>query len=244
MRIAISGAANTGKSTLIPYLLRRWPNYVSPTKTYRDVIKEKGLEHSSKTSEESQLIILDFLMKQQEEYKKGSNVFFDRCTLDNLAYTMQANAANRISDEVTAATISLVRESLKNLDIIFWIPFNPSIQVVDDGLRDANEDYIIETNSIFEQLYEHYTENIEDDIFFPKNDCPAIVPMEQLTVDDRVNFVGEFIDDAGNLIEPSGNILSEDNIKLLGNMLNDQLSAKKSDEAIQKLMKDISNGKK
>jgi predicted ATPase len=58
MRISISGCAGSGKSTLLKAFLNRWPMYSTPLKTYRDVIKENNLSHSSNTNDETQLTIL------------------------------------------------------------------------------------------------------------------------------------------------------------------------------------------
>jgi predicted ATPase len=85
MRLAISGTACVGKSTLLKAFLQRWPMYGTPLKTYRDVITENDLEHSSKTTEETQLLILDWMMTTQEKFKKEDNIIFDRCSWDNLA---------------------------------------------------------------------------------------------------------------------------------------------------------------
>jgi len=175
MRISISGPTNSGKSTLVQTFLKKWPMFLTPGKTYRDVITESNLSHSSNTSEETQLLILDWMMKEQEKYSEKSKVVFDRCPLDNLAYTLYANSKNLISDEVCAASISLVRESLKDLDIIFMLRYDPDIKIVDDGMRDTDLDFIKETDQIFGDLYHQYCENLESDIFFPKDDCPAII---------------------------------------------------------------------
>ena len=140
MRIAISGASNSGKTTLINAFLRRWPMYGTPMKSYRELIKENELDHSSKTSEETQLLILDSMMKIQERYNSTDNIILDRCTWDNLAYTLVANSYDQVSDEVTAASISFVKESMKNIDIIFWLEYDPDIKILDNGIRDLNLD--------------------------------------------------------------------------------------------------------
>jgi len=244
MRIAISGTQNSGKSTLVNAFLQKWPMYGTPVKTYRDIIKEANLEHSSQTNEETQLLILDWMMKTQEKMTNEINIIYDRCTWDNLAYTLVANSYDQISDEVTAATISLVRESMKHLDIIFWIPFDEDIKVVDDGLRDTKIEHLREVDQVFSQLYDHYANDLETDIFYPKEDCPAIIPVEGKTIDDRLFYISQFIDDAGALIEPDQNFFSEENLQLLESMLKDQENARKADAAIEKLMKEIKkNGK-
>ena len=244
MRIAISGTSNSGKSTLINAFLRRWPMYGTPMKSYRDLIKEHELEHSTKTNEETQLLILDSMMKIQEQHKSSDNIILDRCTWDNLAYTLVANSYEQVSDEVTAASISFVKESMKNIDIIFWLEYDPDIKIVDDGKRDSKLEYIKEVNGVFSQLYDHYCDNLEADIFYPKEDCPAIIPVEGKTVDDRLFYISQFIDDKGELIDPDSNIFSEENLQLLEQMLTDQNKAKSDDEEVIKLMKEISKIKK
>lgn len=236
MRVAISGAASTGKSTLVNNFLFRWPMYTTPSKTYRDVIKENNLTHSSNTNEETQLMILDWMMQEHVKYPKGSKVVFDRCPWDNLAYTLQGNANGTISDEVTAATISFVRESMKNIDIIFWIPTTPQIKIVPDGLRDTNSDFIKGTNTIFNDLYEQYADALESDVFYPKEDCPAIIKLDGYTIDDRLWFVNQFIDDKGELIETETSILDPSNLDMLEAMLKEQQSLQAEDKKVQKII--------
>jgi predicted ATPase len=244
MRIAISGASNSGKSTLINSFLRRWPMYSTPMKSYRDILKEHNLEHSTKTNEETQLLILDSMMKVQEGFKSTDNIIFDRCTWDNLAYTLVANSYEQVSDEVTAASISFVKESMKDIDIIFWLEYDSDIKVLDNGTRDTNTDYIKEVDGVFKQLYEHYSNDLETDIFYPKEDCPAIIPVEGKTVDDRIFYISQFIDDTGRLIEPDSSLFSEENLQILEQMLTDQTKAKSDDAEVINLMKEISKFKK
>ena len=90
MRIAISGSACQGKTTLITDFLEHWPNYKTPEKNYRDIIKENNLDHSSKTNKKTQKKILEFMIEEQKKYRSSENVIFDRCPLDNLVYSMWA----------------------------------------------------------------------------------------------------------------------------------------------------------
>jgi deoxyadenosine/deoxycytidine kinase len=239
MRIAFSGTQNTGKTTLVKAFLDKYPMFLTPEKTYRDIITENNLTHSSNTTAETQLLILDWMMKNHEKYAKSAKVVHDRCVWDNLAYTLVGNAHGQISDEVTAASISLVRESLKHLDIIFWLPYSDHIQIVDDGMRDINKTYLHEVDSIFEQLYEQYCENLESDIFYPKEDTPAIIRLEGLSVDDRLAYIGEFIDPQGNPIAPDDTLFSDENLKILEDLLKDQELAKASDDYIKQIKDSI-----
>jgi hypothetical protein len=210
-------------------------------KTYRDILKENDLNHSSSTSSETQLIILDWMMTEQKKFPKGSKTIFDRCSYDNLAYTLQGNALNLIPDTVAAASISLVRESLKDLDIIFWLKYNPDIKTVDNGTRETNIDYIMGTEKVFQDLFDQYMENLESDVFFPKEDCPAIIAIDNdfSSVDDRLMFIGEFLDKNGILIEPENSILDLENNDMLTNMIGDQQKAQEADERLLKIIKEF-----
>lgn len=243
MRIAFSGAANTGKTTLVNAFKKRWPMYASPVKTYRDVIKENNLEHSSKTSEETQLHILNWMMEELKNYPKDSKVVYDRCPWDNLAYTLQGNALGLVSDEVAAATISFVKESMKDLDIIFWIPFDDDIKIIKDDLRDADEDYIKGTDAIFQQLFDQYSNDLESDVFYPKEDCPAIIAIVGKSVDDRIFYVSQFIDKLGELIETETSILDPQNVEILEQMIGDQKTQTVNEEQIKRVMAQVSTMK-
>jgi len=218
--------------------------YVTPAKTYRDVIRENLMEHSSLTTEETQLSILDFMMKTHKAFPKDSFVVFDRCPWDNLVYSLYGNSKGTISDEVTAAVISLVRESIKDLDIIFYLQRDPSIPIVDNGVRDIDEDFLDDTDQIFQDLYHQYVENLDVDVFYPKDDCPAILPVEGSTVEERMAYISEFIDYKGDLIQPDESIFSTENLSLMEQMLKDQMSQSKQDDHFKKIIKEVKKGGK
>jgi hypothetical protein len=240
MRISISGSANSGKSTLVKAFLNKWPMYNTPSKTYREFLKENNLSHSSNTSDDTQLTILNWMMEEQSKYPSGSKVIYDRCPLDNLVYTLQGNSLGKISDQTTAATISFVKESMKDIDIIFWLKHNPTIKIVDDVLRDTNEDYIKQTDQLFQGLFDQYMENLEVDVFFPKDDCPAFICLDNTfaTVDDRLMFIGEFIDYKGDLIE-GDSLLDPNNLEVLEQMVKDQERETENETRINKIVSEF-----
>ena len=47
MRIAFSGTGNSGKSETIKSFLYTWKQYKQPEKTYRDILEEEKLDHST-----------------------------------------------------------------------------------------------------------------------------------------------------------------------------------------------------
>ena len=91
MRIAFSGTANSGKTTLLKSFLYSWESFKTPEKTYRDYLVENNLEHSSSTSTETQNGIMNFMIDQMQGYTVDDNVVNDRCPLDCLAYTLWCN---------------------------------------------------------------------------------------------------------------------------------------------------------
>lgn len=244
MRISFSGTANVGKSTLLQSFLKRWPMYKTPIKTYRDIIKENNLNHSSSTTEETQLLILDFMTQTLEANKNEKYVIYDRCVLDNLAYSLHAAEKDLISEDVLGVTVDIVRRSLKNLDIIFWIKYDPSIKIVSDQLRDTNLNYIREIDDIFTGLYEQYSDHLENTPFFIAEDCPAIIPIENIpSLADRLAWIGEFINDKGDLIETGESVLDPKNLEMMEQMLKDQGQWLEKDKQYKNLTNQIKNFK-
>ena len=243
MRISLSGASNVGKTTLLNSFLRRWNNYETPARTYRDVLREEKLAHSSDTTEITQLKILQWMLDEQDKHPKGSRTVYDRCPWDALAYTLQANEANKISDEVTAAVIDIVKASLKNVDIIFWLKYDPNIKIVSNGVREVDTKFIQKTDEIFSDLYQQYANHLEDSPFYLAEDCPAIVPVEGLTVDDRIAWIGEFINAKGDLIVTESSILAPENVDLMEQMLKEQGDWVEKDNQYKNLTQQIKNFK-
>jgi thymidylate kinase len=243
MRASVSGTSNTGKSTLVKAFLKKWPMYKTTAKTYRDILTENNLEHSSKTTTETQILILDWMTATLEENKDEKYVVYDRCPLDNLAYSLHAAENNLISEEVLGLTVDIVRRSLKNLDIIFWLKYDPSIKIVNDGTRDTNLNYIREIDDIFAGLYEQYSDHLGNTPFFIAEDCPAIIPVDMSNLDDRIAWIGEFIDQKGNLVETGESVLDPKNLEMMEQMLKDQGLWIEKDAQYKNLTNQIKNFK-
>lgn len=243
MRIAICGTANVGKSTLIQDFLQEWDMYGREVKTYRDVLNEKGLPHSKKTTKESQKAILDYMVDTLKEFKKGDKVIFDRCPLDNLVYSMWAMSQedNDIDEDFIDECIPIVKEALTNLDIIFFIPmtkFN-KIDIEDDGFRETDEQYIKEIDSFFKVLQRHYHEHPQDNPFFPRDDSPALIEIFG-SKEERIGIIKLYIDAEGDLIGGDGgsDIFNPESLDMMEKLLESQdLSKKDEDEFKEQLEK-------
>ena len=212
MRIAFSGTGNSGKTTLVKSFLYSWDNYITPEKSYRDLLIEEDLSHSSNTTVETQKKILDFFINQVQEHEKGAKVVYDRCPLDNIVYTMWCHekGIEGFDKDFVTSQISLMRESLRFLDIIFLCRFDEKQSVEDDGVRDTDVDFIKEVDNIFYSLYRQYTENPEADIFYPKGDSPCIIELPH-EGQQRIDLISEYVTPEGEMYGEDVSIFNDVN---------------------------------
>lgn len=175
MRIAVIGTACVGKSTFINDFLTNWSSYKKPEKSYRDIITEKKLNHSQQTSKDTQQQILDFMLEQHMQYNRQDNVIFDRCPIDNLVYSIHAfdKGKTDIDEKFIEQCIPMVKECMRFVDLIFYIPKSADITIVDDGFRDTDETFITEVDNMFKQV-EAYSHQ-DGSIFFHIDDKPAVI---------------------------------------------------------------------
>ncbi len=199
MRVSLSGANSTGKTTLINDFLKNWRNYGTPTESYRDVLKKKKLKHSENSSEETQQIILEFLIKQLEGYKEP-NIIFDRCPLDNLAYTSWLNLKGKVSDKFLDETRIAVRESMRKLDIVFFLPLTAAapVPLVDDGFRSVDPVMREEIDNIFKVFQMSWHSG--DGRIAPENDSPAFIEIYG-NPQQRIEMIKLYLNEKG---EPFG----------------------------------------
>ena len=238
MRIAFSGTANTGKTTLIKNFLAVWSQYITPEKTYRDLIKEKNLSHSSSTTTDTQWDILNFMIDQLQSYDKKSKVVFDRCPLDNLAYTLWAHdkGIEGFDKKYVDKCITLTKESMRHLDIIFLLEYDQAIKIKDDELRDTNVEYIKEIDNIFKALFAQYEQNYDADIFFPKNDSPGVIVLPT-NPQRRIDIISEYINADGDLYGDEHSLFNPDKLDELEALVKLQKAALEQEEQEKELYK-------
>jgi hypothetical protein len=116
MRIAISGAHYTGKSTLVEDLVEVLPKYISIEEPYH-LMEEEGYEFMSPPSLEDfeqQLIrSLDLLNG------KETHIIFDRSPIDFLSYALSHSDAQSFDLE---EWLSRVQKALDTLDLVIFVP--------------------------------------------------------------------------------------------------------------------------
>lgn len=242
MRIAFSGAQGTGKTTLLRDFLTCWPQYKTLNKSYRDIIKEKGLTHSSNTTEETQRVIRDWMYEEFKKNSKDDRVVYDRCLLDNLVYTlwMYRYIPGSISGTFVNESIDIMKESMRKLDIIFYIPANKcNFALEDDNFRDTNAEYRTQIDGIFKGLIDEYKNNFNADIFWPKNDSPGVIEIFG-DRQSRLLSIGDYIGVDGNVIGEEHSIFTPEQLDIAEKMLKEQKDQLEIETEVNNVVKGLS----
>jgi hypothetical protein len=238
MRISVSGTACLGKSTLIRDFINTWPNYKTPSDDYRKILKEKNYPHSKKCNKEGQWAILNHMIDEMQKYSKEDKIIFDRCPWDVLVYSLWSceMGASDIDEKFISQLIPLVKESLKYLDLIFFIPMtkHSQIPIVDDGFRETDPQYIAEIDNIFKALFYEYQHSLGKTPFFSPDDSPAIIEVFGKP-QERILLIQQYLDVNGEVIgEDADSILNPNNIEELEKLVMEQMSADEKEKYLKK----------
>lgn len=208
MKIAVSGAQCTGKSTYVKDFLKNWTNYKTPEKGYRDFIKEQNLPHSKNGTEESQRAILNALLDESQQYTRKDNVIFDRCILDNLAYSSWLFLNEKVSERFLDETRITIREALKTFDIIFFFPLTnvSPVDLKEGEMRDSDGIYREEIDNIFKTFVKSYRQ--QDGRVFPSDDCPPIIELFGKP-EERIKMTELYLDKEGKCYGEEKSLISD-----------------------------------
>jgi hypothetical protein len=226
MRISISGSANLGKTTLVNDFIKEWSSYKIGEFNYRKLLEEKKYPHSKSCNKEGQWAILNGMIDELQKYSSNDNVIFDRSPIDCLVYSLWAceKQSSDIDKAFIDKMIPLIKESMHFLDIIFFIPktkLSP-IEIVGDKLRETDPVYIEEIDNIFKALIFQYHNRFDKTIFFPKDDCPAIIEIFG-NREERIHLIRQYLDVDGNIIGEEGDtILNPQNLNDIEELLKQQ----------------------
>lgn len=216
MKIAVIGAQRSGKSTLIKEICRRWPMYARPATTYRDMVAEKGLPLYEQGTVESQTAIRDFLTDEVTKYSDQKYIVYDRCILDNLAYTLYhaGNGVQGFDEAYMRQTCAITSATVKLFDVIFFCPINKQVEsklILPDDTdrvngRSVDDEYRESINEIFEAIYQANMQR--QGFIFDPNDSPPVIRLEG-SLDDRLYEISMYIDEQGNCHDVGLDISSE-----------------------------------
>lgn len=145
MKIAITGAQSTGKSTLLRFLkqdddLKGFEFIDELTRQ----IAAKGIDINEEGSNMSQI----FTVTIHAENIMKKHFISDRCTLDGLVYTRWLHDQGKVDDWMMDYALGVAREVLPRYDYIFYLP--PEIPIEDDGVRSADEQFRKDITKLFE----------------------------------------------------------------------------------------------
>jgi uncharacterized protein YqgQ len=207
-KIGIIGTQCVGKTTLIQDMKEKWPVFESPTRSYRDLIKEKKLPVNKKGTKESQELILNFLVDEAMANYGKKKMVFDRTPLDNLVYSLWLFDKNEsdIDEKFIDKTVIQVREALKFYSIIFYLPFckENDCALTEAPNREIDPIYRSEIGHLFEGIYKAWEKG--GSRFFDVKDSPAIIPIfgsrqERIAMMSMyINEKGEFFGEQDSLV--------------------------------------------
>jgi len=214
MRIAIVGSACQGKTTLVNDIIKNWPAYKAHESSYRKAVREQNLPINTQTTKDTQWTILNCLIDDLQGYGKDDKIIFDRCPLDNIVYSLWANAKEtpEIDDEFIKKCIPLVKESMHLLDIIFFLPITKvaPVEIADKETREVDPTFISEIDNIFKTISHSYARTGASP-FFPEEDRPPIIEIFG-NPQQRIEMIKLYLDSEGDLVD-EGSIFSPENIE-------------------------------
>jgi predicted ATPase len=116
MRIAVSGAHRTGKTTLVEELCRALPAYAAVDEPYH-LLEEEGHEFAEMPSLEDFELQLERSIESLVEGEEDR--IFDRCPADLLAYLITHPDSDGFDVE---PWLPRVRKAMERLDLIVFVP--------------------------------------------------------------------------------------------------------------------------
>ena len=149
MRIALSGAQGTGKTTLIKELKTLLPNYTVYDEVVRNLIKRTGIFINREADDYSQITITNEQVRlASETYFKKENALFDRCIIDSHSFTEYDYKNGTVSKKTYNYSQQMFLMVFKYFpyDLVIYIP--PKIKLIEDGVRDTEVAYRDEINKI------------------------------------------------------------------------------------------------
>lgn len=176
MKIAISGAQSTGKSTLINELKHSFNTQFIQEIT-RD-LKKQGYKINEEGDDKTQLKIMEL----HERYSLlAEDTFYDRCVLDGIVYTEYLFNENKISKETFEQALEIFKKVVNRYDIIFYL--EPEFDIIQDGERSTSSSFRNNIVAIFKKYIHEYQ-------------IPIIIIKG--SVEERVKIIKEVVNDFRN----------------------------------------------
>ncbi len=151
MKIAITGAQSTGKTTVLN-ALKNWYMFVdSDPITFVDEITRKIKEKGFGINEQGDNMTQVYIMNSHLEaiLKKDDIVVMDRCALDGVVYTRWMYNNNMVDEWVMDYAEKVFQHLIEKYDKIFYIV--PEFEIQDDGVRSTDLQFRNDIVDLFNQ---------------------------------------------------------------------------------------------
>lgn len=120
MRIAVSGAHGTGKTTLVEALAERLPGHAAVPEPYL-LLEERGYAFDHPPSVEDYAVQLRASLGLLR--RRAPNAIFDRCPLDFLGYAFASPGGERFDVEPWRGPITV---AMRTLDLVVLLRADPA----------------------------------------------------------------------------------------------------------------------
>ena len=155
MIVAFTGAQSSGKSTLLNKMredvyFKDWNFEAEITRILKEkytlIINEDGNNFTQMVTIHSHI---DNYLKN-----RNKNCVLDRCCIDSLVYTTYLSYSKKVDEELGYYAEYICKKLIGKYDIIFYT--DPSIPLVDDGVRSTDVDFRNKIIQLFDFYIEHF----------------------------------------------------------------------------------------
>ena len=150
MKIAISGAHCTGKTTLVNALKDsgKYTDFIFRSNLLRG-LKDMGIPINENGNTVTQLYVMT---KFYEFAHVPGDAILDRCALDGLSYTMYFY--DEMNKEMQTVFQKLFEQTIHKYDAICYV--EPELPLIDDGVRSIDRNFYDTVVMNFESLINSY----------------------------------------------------------------------------------------
>jgi len=190
MRILFTGVSPLFTKQFIDSFTTRWQNYTEGLESFTTPVDMVDIN-----SQEEQWDSLNAIVDELQTHRKGEHVYYLGGSLDNLIYSIWANAKNEnIDDDFIQKCMPIVSESMRFIDVIYYIPVSKYVAT------EVSSEY-----DEIRNLYTSVTQLWQEDSspLFPKDDRPPIIELVG-GVDEQLELMSLYMDEDGDAIGAQG----------------------------------------
>ena len=155
MKICISGAQSTGKSTLLNSIKKdKRRNLLLPKYEFFDELTRKLYQEGVSINRDGDNLTQLLTLNVHVNNIVYSQFVSDRSILDAVCYTHYLYSEDKVSDWVMNYATKVLQEIVHSYDRIYYLP--NELKLEDDGVRDPDEKFRLDIVELFEYYIEEY----------------------------------------------------------------------------------------